>query len=759
MAFDDEFDLNVGTLSNAFEGLSRSLTASLPPQGTPSRSDRGGLFEDSTTEPTAEGSPLEGESLPSPFVDTHAVLASAPSRRKFKLWWVPEEKTELVCGTIIGQGHAFCTISNCSKNHRQQRFCTILPGEVYVQKSNDLAFIWPSAMTTPIDSSLLKQWRTESHTLEKWLSIFSLIGEGTASPSFNIHEDIFSGEDLREKVKEEKEVLSFKTPRPKKRKATLKEDPEDDIKESFENLFEGVNEVEGLKDASIIATLFKELDKRSITLLEAVKLHLNRYQRESATSVASHHNADVRLTNLSRSIGERPLGMDEQFEAPTLWLTLATVASELKEKLDEVKQDTENVKASWSMFAKDPPLKSSDFSKRAAPFAFKIKEVEKFAIDSVQMLSKKFISPIPPPAPTIDVETLLQSPQFLQREKELLNKIQGLESDIIVLRSANDSESIKFSNLGFRNKTDCDAWVSMHHPGTDFGFIMDFHLVMAHVHHAISGTSLMDNLHKVHRMHLSHNHQAVALGSYEARVPKYFVSKTAGYNIVRRDESYFSAIKSWDDWDLPNDGFRDRLDKFVTDFEEGFGKDLDAAIAPNSLFHTVATKALSTSVHWVRGLSKFMDDTYNEYHRAHYSGKTAWYITTRLARALIEYVGIPRNTIHNTFRIDFPDEIAKSMFYASTQSLDKMAEVSSKNFKNSPIVMGELTKFLALNSNYELVGKLHSKVNEMKESVAEAVKESAASSRAASTLASKFESHCKKPLEILTKRVDKLEKK
>jgi len=88
-----------------------------------------------------------------------------------------------------------------------------------------------------------------------------------------------------------------------------------------------------------------------------------------------------------------------------------------------------------------------------------------------------------------------------------------------------------------------------------------------------------------------------------------------------------------------------------------------------------------------------------------------------------------------------------------------MAEVSSKNFKNSPIVMGELTKFLALNSNYELVGKLHSKVNEMKVSVEEVVKESAASARSASTLASKFESHCKKPLEALTKRVDKLEKK
>ena len=160
---------------------------------------------------------------------------------------------------------------------------------------------------------------------------------------------------MKAKVREEKEVLSFKTPRPKKRKASIKEDLEDNVKEKFKDMFEGVNETEDLKDASIIAALFKELDKRSITLLEAFKLHVDRFYRETAISSSSHHNADVRLSKLNRSIGERPLGMDEQFEAPTLWLTLATVASELKEKLEEVKRDTEKVKASWTMFVQDPP--------------------------------------------------------------------------------------------------------------------------------------------------------------------------------------------------------------------------------------------------------------------------------------------------------------------------------------------------------------------------------------------------------------------
>ena len=156
---------------------------------------------------------------------------------------------------------------------------------------------------------------------------------------------------------------------------------------------------------------------------------------------------------------------------------------------------------------------------------------------------------------------------------------------------------------------------------------------------------------------------------------------------------------------------------------------------------------------------KFMDDTYNEYHRAHYSTKTAWYITTRLARSLIEFIGTPRNTIHNTFRIDFPEEISKAMFFAATQSLDRMSEVSSKGFKNSPIVMGELTKFLALNSNYELVGRLHTKISGIQTSQEQLEKEVAASVKSSSTLASKFDQQLKKPLDLLIKRVEKLERK
>ena len=168
-----------------------------------------------------------------------------------------------------------------------------------------------------------------------------------------------------------------------------------------------------------------------------------------------------------------------------------------------------------------------------------------------------------------------------------------MEREIVTLRSANDNETVKFSNLGFLNKQDCDDWVESNHPGTNFGLAMDFHLVMDHVHNAITGVNLVDTLSRAYKMKLSNTHQAVALVSYETSIPKYFMASSSGYSIFHKDSSYFSAIKSWDDWDLPNDGFRDCLYNFLADFEEGFSRDLDSSIEPNLLFHTVASKALS----------------------------------------------------------------------------------------------------------------------------------------------------------------------
>jgi len=256
-------------------------------------------------------------------------------------------------------------------------------------------------------------------------------------------------------------------------------------------------------------------------------------------------------------------------------------------------------------------------------------------------------------------------------------------------------------------------------------------------------------------MSLDSNNQALAISSFESRVPRFFTSESKHF--VRKDESYFSSIKSWDDWDLPHDGYRDRLNEELHLFKQGHQFLLDTELTPMSPFHTLCNLALTESVAWVEGLMKFLDDTYNEYSRSRFGQKKSWHITTRLAKALIDKVASPRNSIQNSFKIRELHYVSKTIAYAVLRSLDVMISISSCNFKNSPIITSELSKFLALNSNLELVESIQSKVKSLESENSTIKKDVKSAINAAHTASNKFDSTYKSLIDDLKKRVKSLE--
>jgi len=154
---------------------------------------------------------------------------------------------------------------------------------------------------------------------------------------------------------------------------------------------------------------------------------------------------------------------------------------------------------------------------------------------------------------------------------------------------------------------------------------------------------------------------------------------------------------------------------------------------------------------------KFLDDTYNEYSRSRFGSKKAWHITTRLAKALTDKVASPRNSVHNSFKINELYFVSKSITYACLRSLDIMMSISSCNFKNSPIITSELSKFLALNSNLEIVEAIQSKVKTMESENASIKKDVKSAANAAHTASNKWDSTYKSIIDDLKKRVKSLE--
>ena len=327
-----------------------------------------------------------------------------------------------------------------------------------------------------------------------------------------------------------------------------------------------------------------------------------------------------------------------------------------------------------------------------------------------------------------------------------------------IVRSSNDSSVIKYANLGFRSQKECDAWIETNQPSDDYGLIIDFNGLMEHVWTQIVGQKILTNLEKVYKMKLSSNNQAVTLTSFETRIPKFFCGESRAMGVVKECDSYFKMIKTWEDWNTPHDGFRDQLKRELSVFDLGHNETISAECEPLSIFHSLVSKTLSDSITWANKLIKFVDDTYREYSRARYGSRKAWHVTTKLAVALMEYVSKPRTVVYNSFRVSNHWAVSKTVAYAYLRSLDLMVEIEKLEFRNSPIITAELSKFLALNSNFESVENLQKEVKTMNESISKAVKEATSAVKTVGTVGNTVD-RIQKDASALSKRVKTLEQK
>jgi len=685
-----------------------------------------------------------GESTLMPLSLPPAVVATALDQKRYKLWRTPYS-TEHTCYRLISQGASFCILENCSINHKGAlKHFHPIPGELYVMKSSSTAFIAPAIQSERLSDALLDRWFEESCTIDEWHQRFLLTSQELSRPVKREPQESVTDSDIKAKGVAVTAMLAFKTPA-RKGKPVTSNDVED-IPE-FMEIAAGLD---------VDSDLHQVLEDRLGVIGSTMQTVYVTQQRDHNESIQGLESTDLKITRLTNIIGDRPIGLDSTYVAPNLWLSIATLADEVQRvndgfkivatdlnKLHNISSHVSKLEHKVTQLA--PKMNLETLTRQ-------LDTLQTFSIDSTRKLNTR-ISSLPQSTSIFNKETLEED--IDRREQIMLNLISGLQGELSSLRATYDAEAIKFGQLGFRSSRECDSWITTHHPGEDFGLLVDFHLVMEHVHIQMTGQKLISNLEKIYKMSLRNNNQALAISSFEARLPRFFATDTRSF--IRKDESYFPAIKSWDDWDLPNDGFRDRLNLELQLFKSGHQEILESELIPLSPYYNLCILALTESVSWIDRLIKFLDDTFNEYSRSRYGPKKAWHITTRLGKALIEKVAQPRNSIHNSFKINKPQEVSKAITYASLRSLDIMMKISAVNFKNSPIITAELSKFLALNSNHEVVEKLQSKLTSLESDSSALRKDVKGAVSVANTAANKWDSTYKSMLEDLKKRVKSLE--
>jgi hypothetical protein len=283
----------------------------------------------------------------------------------------------------------------------------------------------------------------------------------------------------------------------------------------------------------------------------------------------------------------------------------------------------------------------------------------------------------PPQASTAQLEDKVRQ---LKEKLHDDTKFKVLEEKLNALYAKADELSIRFANLGFRGQPEANAWLAMNIPSHNFGWIVDPHILMEHVHYAISAEDTLKRLESIYKLKLHTIAQGLAVSSFEHKVPKFF-TQTSSYRVIKDDSSYSDAIPTYADWDEKDNGWRDKLEEELVSFQTSMEDGIALQFGPGTPSYHLASLSVTRSVGWIRGLKDFIDEYYKELTRGKFGSKKAWHVTTRLAKRLLVEVAAPRVGVVRALHAGDLTQIARTIFWASLRSLDIMERIQKNQFK------------------------------------------------------------------------------
>ena len=242
--------------------------------------------------------------------------------------------------------------------------------------------------------------------------------------------------------------------------------------------------------------------------------------------------------------------------------------------------------------------------------------------------------------------------------------------------------------------------------------MVDFHTVMEHVHHQITGIDSLSSLGKLYKLKLSTISESLAMTSFETTDPR-FLTASGAHCVVNSESSYFSHITSFAQWNEPLEGYKKRWKQELNNFRTSHTETLQNHLNASSPIYSLALTSVTESVSWILGLINYIDETYAQYSSGKFGNKKAWHVSTKLATALIQDVGAPRRGVMNSFQAGAAQTINQIIFYSTLRSLDKMTLILAKNYRDAPAVSTELVKFLSMNTSVEAVDRLVEQMREV----------------------------------------------
>ena len=180
----------------------------------------------------------------------------------------------------------------------------------------------------------------------------------------------------------------------------------------------------------------------------------------------------------------------------------------------------------------------------------------------------------------------------------------------------------------------------------------------------------------------------------------------------------FSEIKSYDLWNDPTFGFKEKWKNELESTREAHTSAIHTAFdftPQGNPYYTAALASVDTVIAFCYNFMQFIDNTYIKYSINKFGSDKAWHVTTKLATVLMLEMSKPRESVLNSLSPNNTLHNAKVFFWTTCQSIDVMSEITHKNFIDHPVVSNELLQFLSVNTTVEAVEVLKKQVLELKE--------------------------------------------
>ena len=347
--------------------------------------------------------------------------------------------------------------------------------------------------------------------------------------------------------------------------------------------------------------------------------------------------------------------------------------------------------------------------------------------------------------------------------RALMAEVKMLKEDMSLLKGTSDDKSIKFGGLGLRSIQECHSWIKSNFAGYRYGLIMDPLLMLDRIFGSddIEADSQFKTLESRVKLKITTGAEAAAIKALHFKRPRIFhkgrVSMTS-----ERNKSKLNKIADYKVWKAGGEGVRNHIVHQMNLLHVTLSNDIGYAFGSNpelAKAQLLAMMSLNATITFLTQLLSFVDTIYEKlFVYSKFTAEQGWSLTTQILDRICEDLFAPKEGVAAAMTVEDPASICSHMLWSCFKTHDVMTAYMEYSFENHPAISAEYVKFLATNSGFDKVEKMEATVHGIKASAEKAAAD-ALKARQIADGASSQAGVVAKNLDVITKRVSKVEDK